>query len=378
MTKRERPGKRRRVLFAGGAAAGSLLIAGLAAEVLLRFFYPQEYMSPRWRYSPEYGSVLDENVTMVQARPGRWKYTYWINQYGYRGPAVPVSDHYDRPNIVALGDSYTFGHGVADGEEYPAVIKKELEGRYNVINLGVGGWGLTQEIRRYYDFGARYRPRVAILQFSANDPTDDLVNDVTRREGDRLVFADKSREINVAKKYLSRSLVQRSQVYNLIRNRLYPFLEQAMISRGQRSLSAATAGEGENPPRGIPAAANPTRPDQGGTLVPPLPEKYYNDLLELFARDLSRQGIKLIMIAVNNQLDQFPFIKAKVMELNAEGALDYVEVAPWFAGVKDFGSPEGHFWGAKAHAIIGRGLAQHINQLDHRDAKAPGASSATP
>ena len=57
-----------------------------------------------------------------------------------------------KPNIVLLGDSYTFGFGVNDGNEFAAVMSRELSSDYNIINTGVGGWGLTQQIRRYYEF----------------------------------------------------------------------------------------------------------------------------------------------------------------------------------------------------------------------------------
>src|SRR5580765_3695632 len=170
---------RRQRLFALMSLVLSVLGVLLAAEVLLRCFYPQESMFPRWQFSPRYCTQLYENTTMLHERPGRWRFRYTTNEYQYRGQAVPISNVYERRNIVVLGDSYTFGHGVNDGEEYPAILAGKLKEGFDVVNLGVGGWGLTQEIRRFYEFGVLYRPRAVVLQFSANDPRDDLVCPVT-------------------------------------------------------------------------------------------------------------------------------------------------------------------------------------------------------
>lgn len=109
---------------------------------------------------------------MIQELPGKWRFTYKINEYGYRGASVGISSKYFETNIVILGDSYSFGHGVQDGEEYAAVMNGILKEHYNVINLAVGGYGLTQEIRRYYAFGQLYQPRLVLLQFAENDPED--------------------------------------------------------------------------------------------------------------------------------------------------------------------------------------------------------------
>jgi hypothetical protein len=102
-------------------------------------------------------------------------------------------------------------------------------------------------------------------------------------------------------------------------------------------------------------------------------EKFYCDLLDLFARDLHSRDISLIMISVNAQLNNFPLIRQKVTELHQAGYMHYIEIVPWFEGVEDFGSPEGHSWGVKAHKIIGNHLAEYIenNYLSKNPAASP-------
>ena len=67
------------------------------------------------------------------------------------------------------------------------------------------------------------------------------------------------------------------------------------------------------------------------------------------------------MIAVNHQLKETPHVRAKVKALDASGRLTYIEVADWFENATDWGSPEGHEWGAKVHRIVGEELACYFD-----------------
>ena len=69
------------------------------------------------------------------------------------------------------------------------------------------------------------------------------------------------------------------------------------------------------------------------------------------------------MISVNGQLDESLELRKLVGELHHAGKLTYAEVEPWFENVTDYGSPEGHFWGVKGHAIVGEHLALEIRGL---------------
>jgi hypothetical protein len=92
-----------------------------AGEVIVRFACPQSALYPRFKFSEDYGTALYENTTMIHRKPGFFSYSYRINEYGYRGKAIPFSIAYERANIVVLGDSNAFGTGVNDGEEFPAI-----------------------------------------------------------------------------------------------------------------------------------------------------------------------------------------------------------------------------------------------------------------
>jgi hypothetical protein len=248
------------------------------------------------------------------------------------------------PDVVVLGDSYSFGMGVSDGEEYPTVMRAHLSGRANVVNLGEPGWGLTQEIRRYYDTGAKYDPRIVVLQFCANDPYDNLANRVTVVENGDFKFVDSANSLNFVKKYLSRSIVQRTQLYNFFRTRASHLVLDRMTQKAASRLDKTAA----------PA-------DSAQSDVVPGVERAYIELLQPFATKLHAEGRALWVISVDHQLEQFPHINAAVHDLDARGELHYFEVTDWLKGHEPYGSPEGHLWGAPAHALIGEHLASEAS-----------------
>jgi hypothetical protein len=302
-------------------------IVGL--ELLVRVLSPQATIYPRYQYSERLSQTLFPSTTMVAELPGAWRFVYTTSEYGFRAPTMAVSNRYDRPNVVVLGDSYSFGNGVDDGEEYPAVLAALLGKQANVVNLGVPGYGLTQQIRLFYELGAAYDPAIVVLQFSDNDPDDNLFYRVTAIEDGRFVFrADQSLStaLQGVKGLLGNSLIQKSQLYNFLRNTAYETLRRRQVAAGD-----------------------------GAAL--------YNDLVDLLAKDLSRRGIDLVFLAVNDHLGRFPRIAAKVQALAGAGLLSYQASEPWFQGVADYGTPEGHAWGAKAHRLVAGRLAPALESL---------------
>jgi len=334
----------RRLLYRLLALALALLLGLVLAEVVLRLVAPQEYMYPRYEFSREYGLIPFADTAMLHTHRGHFRFTYTTNRKHHRGILPPVSNDYETENIVVLGDSYSFGMGVADGEEYPALLNGMLDERYAVINLAAPGWGLTQQIRRYYELGQLYAPSMVILQFCGNDVEDNLANPVTLVEEDRFLFQDSPSRLNTVKKYLSRSPIQRLHLYNLVRNDLFEVLNR-QVTRRTAEILAPAAPRSEDVPVG---------------------EALYIQLLDLFARDLTLKNKQLLVIAVNHNLEDFPQIADFLRKRTAENQLRYLDVIPWFEGLEmhEFGSPEGHPWGRLGHEIIAEGLVEAIQKLN--------------
>lgn len=312
----------------------SIVVVGTIGELGIRIFNPASIFYPRYKFSSKYGLELFENCRIVNARPRYYKFIYTTNEFGFRGKAIPIADSYQKENIVILGDSYSFGVGVNDGEEYPAIMDSILYG-FNVINLGSLARGLTQEIRVFYEFGQKHKPKIVLLQFFGNDLRENSVYPVTTVENGNFVFHDLNNSPPFWKRFLSIAVVQKSHLYRFLRDRIYSFSERKAINKSRKQYTATKTSPGE---------------------------EFYNNLLQHFAIDLHNKGINLILISVNGELDKYHSIKEKVLSLKSEGFLDYCEIEPWFEGISDYGSPEGHKWGKKAHKIIGINLAKYINE----------------
>jgi hypothetical protein len=307
--------------------ASALAVVTAAGEWMFRRWNPQPTLYPRYQFSREYGLIPFAETVMTHEQPGRFRFTYHINALHHRGRLMPPADDYPRPNLVVLGDSYAFGMGVAEGAEFPVVLGRQLQDRYTVVNLAAPGWGLTQQIRRYEELGRRYRPAAVILQFCRNDPEDNLVYPVTRIEGDRFVFRDSDTVAGWPKRYLSRSRLQRSQLYNFFRNRMADRMNEAAAQRTTQALGESSA------------------------------ERLYIDLLRRFAGNLKADGARLLFIAPQGQLDEFPRLRAEVERLDRDGELTHLDTRGWMDGPAGQPSPEGHVWGAAAHAVVAGRLA---------------------
>lgn len=326
------------------AAAATLIVAMVTValgELLIRLLQPQRSLYPRTQYSRDYGFLPYPDTEMVNEVPGRWRFVYHTNAQGHRGPALPISNRYPRPVVVLLGDSYTFGVGVDDGQEFAQPLRLALADRYDVVNLGVEGWGLTQEIRRFYELGQLYQPAVVVLQFCSNDPSDNVLNAVTVVQDGRFVFRSSASSLEPLKRYLSRSLLQKSQIYNLVRAVGYGLWRGREVQAQMRV---------DRPP----ATAS------GGRYEPAADEAGYMQLLDLFAADLQRRGVRLVMFAVDGQLERFPALRDQVRSLHERRLLQYVEMMAWFPGGVIEKSPEGH-WAPAVHRVIASHLAQIID-----------------
>jgi hypothetical protein len=82
---------------------------------------------------------------------------YRINSRGLRD-----GEHaHERPaggrRYVALGDSFTFGAGIAYGRRFSDIPERRLAG-VEVVNMGVPGYGLDDAVLAYIAEGRRYRP----------------------------------------------------------------------------------------------------------------------------------------------------------------------------------------------------------------------------
>jgi hypothetical protein len=98
------------------------------------------------------------------------------NSKGNRGEETAFEKPAGVKRVVVMGDSQAWGYGVADDETIPAQLSRLLNengaARYQVLNLGVGGYGTDQAFLKYLVQGRRYSPDVVVLTVFKNDPVE--------------------------------------------------------------------------------------------------------------------------------------------------------------------------------------------------------------
>lgn len=74
----------------------------------------------------------------------------------------------ERPRVLLLGDSFTFGFNVDDVESYPALLQSRLP-RWEVVNAGVPGYSIPQQHALFLERARFVEPDVTVLQVLFND-----------------------------------------------------------------------------------------------------------------------------------------------------------------------------------------------------------------
>jgi lysophospholipase L1-like esterase len=100
-----------------------------------------------------------------------------ISPQGLRDRDYPMDRDATAYRVLVLGDSTTFGWGVAQEKTYPKVLEQMLNDRppagkwrhFEVINTGIGNYNTSQEVAYFHDRGYRFQPDMVLLGFFIND-----------------------------------------------------------------------------------------------------------------------------------------------------------------------------------------------------------------
>ncbi|MCX7816184.1 MAG: GDSL-type esterase/lipase family protein [Syntrophales bacterium] len=82
------------------------------------------------------------------------------NRYGFRGREIP-HERSEKKRLLVLGDSYTWGFGVDENKIFTALL--DQKGEWEVLNLGVSGYGTDQELLLWQIQGKKWKPDVVLL-----------------------------------------------------------------------------------------------------------------------------------------------------------------------------------------------------------------------
>jgi lysophospholipase L1-like esterase len=112
-----------------------------------------------------------------ELRPGgavRAEVAYRVNAEGLRGPETSVEKPAGVRRVAVLGDSIAFGYWVADEDGFARQLEALLnaEGapsRVEVLNFGVPGYNLDQEIEALRAKALAFAPDAVVVAFCLND-----------------------------------------------------------------------------------------------------------------------------------------------------------------------------------------------------------------
>jgi len=153
----------------------ALIVSLGACELVVRNFVSVRDVGPAFTiYDPFYGQSLKKSFSTRRIAP-EFTMTFTTNVERLRGPELGFLSR--RP-ILFLGDSFTMGYGVNDGEEFPALVRKALDtggpDTIPVINAGVGNNGNGRWVKFLRTEGKKYNPSLVVLQVLANDFQDNV------------------------------------------------------------------------------------------------------------------------------------------------------------------------------------------------------------
>jgi lysophospholipase L1-like esterase len=156
---------------------------------------------------------------------------YRINSLGVRDYEFTPQKPPNTTRIIVLGDSVTFGWNLALNSTFPKHLEQMLNtdsNKYQVINMGVNGYYLNQEIALFREKVIHYQPDIVIFAVTGNDLKGGAWN-IFRLEGSTFLVRQsylysptlvKSKKIN--------SLLFKSKIYEFSNFVLYNLFENKM------------------------------------------------------------------------------------------------------------------------------------------------------
>jgi hypothetical protein len=174
-----------------GLLAASMVCGLGLLELGLRAFVtvPAAGSSARFALDPDliYRLQPENAVTWSSAEFTETSHT---NALGMRGTAEVGLKRPGELRVLAVGDSFTYGHGVEDDQTYPAVLERLLRERgrdARVLNAGVPGYSTDQEYTYVVRDGLALAPDLLLLGVHCSDVSDNYESSLFDVTDGRLV-----------------------------------------------------------------------------------------------------------------------------------------------------------------------------------------------
>ncbi|MEM6328541.1 MAG: GDSL-type esterase/lipase family protein [Bacteroidota bacterium] len=163
---------RSRLSFRLGARALGLLASLAMAEVGLRILAPQPTGPVALAPDPDVGVMPRASFSGRKKIPGVYDYRFSHTADGLRDTPASVPDA-SAPEVLILGDSFTYGVGVNDEETFASRIAEGLAARGTPVHVRNGGRpGAAPDYALRLLRARDWQPAVIVYAFYANDFAD--------------------------------------------------------------------------------------------------------------------------------------------------------------------------------------------------------------
>ncbi len=115
--------------------------------------------------------VLPEKEVFLCARNGQ-PLSYQADRFGFRNPDQLWDTD---PDVLIIGDSFTEGICLAEGDDLAGQLRKHYP---NTLNTGTRGAGPLLELATLGRFGPEFRPKVTVMVFFAGNDWENLSEEV--------------------------------------------------------------------------------------------------------------------------------------------------------------------------------------------------------
>lgn len=159
------------IVVAVAALAVTVVVVDVVAFTVLGI-RPAGYHADRFfEFSPHFGH-------MGRPDASGWYYRYLLgekfmvhnNRFGYAD--APRTLARTRPRIALIGDSTTEFWEADEDDRGQYVLEDSLDGRFEVLNMGMRGYGTDQTLLLFEELGVKFDPDIAVYMVCVNDPAD--------------------------------------------------------------------------------------------------------------------------------------------------------------------------------------------------------------
>jgi len=273
--------------------------------------------------------------------------------------------------VAVLGDSFVFGSGVRQDEPVTRRLAALLGPSFEVINLGVPGYGTDQALLTLRRWGRRLSPDVVLLGFFWNDVMENASAEMYSMPKPRFVLAGDSLSLvpprgagsRSAAERLDAALGARSHLWSLVSrsfataSRVEPETRPVMVDLSLRAAPPAREPEFALTWALLGAFEGEARALGATPIVFTVPPRFLVD-------DVAKQKVLKIYSLGADALDEDGFFRVK--EACRRRDLPVVDLLPAFRDAARAGErlflPTGIHWSAQGHALAARVLEPAVRE----------------